>query len=306
MELRQVEHFIAVAEERSFTRAASRVHMVQSSLSSSLKALERELGTELFTRGRRGAELTDAGRALLPQARALLDEAERARDAVAEVTGVVRGTVRVGTVALPRSLNVMSVLMDFRAAHRGVHVHLIHDGASDLVGLVADGDVDFAVSPLTRRPPPPLQFEPLVDSPLAVLCPRGHPFAGRKAVSLDDLLKEDIIDLPRGWWARDLFDRAVSDDDRRREIHLEIDEWFGLLSMIQRGVGVSYGPVACLDAELFDNVVAVPLRDAPVWSIGIVSRDEQLRGAAGRAFLQMYREHCRVVLAGPASRRRLV
>jgi DNA-binding transcriptional LysR family regulator len=306
MELRQVEHFIAVAEERSFTRAAGRVHMVQSSLSSSLKALERELGTELFTRGRRGAELTDAGRALLPQARALLEEAERARDAVAEVRGVVRGTVRVATVALPKSLNVMSVLMDFRAAHPGVHVHLIHDGARDLVGLVARGEVDFAVSPLTRQPPSPLRFEPLVDSPLAVLCPRGHPFAARKDVSLDDLLQEDIIDLARGWWDRDLFDRAVADDDQHREIHIEIDEWFGLLSMIQRGVGVSYGPVACLDTELFDNLKAVPLRDAPVWSIGIVSRDDQLRGAAGRAFLQMYREHCRAALAAPKSRRRAV
>src|SRR3954454_5080051 len=101
VELRQLEYFMAVVEEGSFTSAAARLFMVQSSLSASLLTLERELGTELFIRGRRGAELTDAGQAFAEPGRAALAEADRARDAVAEVKGLLRGTVRIATVFVP-------------------------------------------------------------------------------------------------------------------------------------------------------------------------------------------------------------
>ncbi|HEY0402064.1 MAG TPA: LysR family transcriptional regulator, partial [Blastococcus sp.] len=128
MELRQLEHFLAVVEEGSFTRAAARSYMVQSSLSASVLALERELGTNLFIRGRGGAELTDAGWTLLEPARAALADADRARDAVAEVTGLLRGSVRVAAVAMPRSCDLAEAIRDFRDQHPGVDVHVIPVG----------------------------------------------------------------------------------------------------------------------------------------------------------------------------------
>src|SRR4051794_26133948 len=93
--------------------------MVQSSLSASLLGLEKELGTDLFIRGRKGAELTDAGRALLEPARAALHDAERARDAVGEVAGLLRGSVRVATVAVPRDLDVFQTIGPFQERHPG-------------------------------------------------------------------------------------------------------------------------------------------------------------------------------------------
>jgi len=90
MELRQLAHFLAVAEANHFTHAASRVHLTQSSLSSSIRALERELGSELFVRSTRRVELTEAGRALLPPAQRARAAAEAGRDAVAGVRGLVR------------------------------------------------------------------------------------------------------------------------------------------------------------------------------------------------------------------------
>ena len=79
MELRQLEYFLAVVDEGSFTAAAARLYMVQSGLSAALRVLERELGTELFVRVRRGVELTDAGRAFLEPARAAIADTGRAR-----------------------------------------------------------------------------------------------------------------------------------------------------------------------------------------------------------------------------------
>jgi DNA-binding transcriptional LysR family regulator len=293
MELRQLEYFLAVVEQGSFTRAAARLYMVQSSLSASLLGLERELGTELFIRGRRGVELTDAGRAFLDHARAAIEDADRARDAVAGVKGLLRGSVRIGTVAVPRSVDVVATILLFQERHPGVDVHVFHDGASDLIGLVADGQVDFALTPLTHRTTPALRIEPVVTTPLVVACPADHRLAGARGVDLREVLDEMIIDLPRGWWIRDLFDRMVEERDLARRVRMEVNEWFGALTMVERGVGVCYGPLACIDHSTFRAVGVATLAGAPTWELVIASRDEALRGPAGRAFLEAYRRHCR-------------
>ncbi len=139
MELRQLEHFLSVVEEGSFTAAAARVYMVQSSLSASLLSLERELGTNLFIRGRRGAELTDAGRAFLAPARATVEQAGRARDAVAEVEGLLRGTVRVAFAVPPRIVDVVETLRRFQHEHPGVQVRLFPVDARAVPDLVSSG-----------------------------------------------------------------------------------------------------------------------------------------------------------------------
>jgi DNA-binding transcriptional LysR family regulator len=298
VELRQLEYFLAVVEEGSFTAAAARLYMVQSSLSASLLSLERELGTELFIRGRRGTELTDAGRALLEPARAALAEAERARDAVAEVKDLLRGSVRIATVAVPRRLDVIETIRRFQREHPDVEIHLLHDGARDLVGLVADGEVDFAITPLTRRTGPALRFELLARTPLVIVCPASHRLAGALDVDPADLVEEPIIDLPRGWWVRDLFDRLMAERSIPRQVRLEVNEWFGVLTMAQRGLGITYGPRACLDETIFGGIAVATLAGAPLWELGIVSRDEVLRGAAGRAVLAAYRAQSRGPVEG--------
>jgi DNA-binding transcriptional LysR family regulator len=287
VELRQLEYFLAVVEEGSFTRAAARLYMVQSSLSSSLLSLERELGTELFIRGRRGAELTDAGRAFLGPARTTVEETERARDAVAEARGLLRGSVRVATVAVPRKFDVVETVRRFQRQHPGVDIHIVHDGAQDLIGLVTDGQVDFAISPLTDRTTPALRFEPVISTPVVIMCPPGHRLAGVQDTDLRDVLQ----DGSEG--ARELFDRMLAEQHLRRHVRLEVDEWFGVLTMVQRGIGIGYGPQACIDRSLFHDIGITTLAGAPPWDLGIASRDEALRGAAGRAFLDAYRRQCR-------------
>jgi DNA-binding transcriptional LysR family regulator len=298
VELRQLEYFLAVVEEGSFTRAAARLYMVQSSLSASLLGLEKELGTDLFIRGRKGAELTDAGRALLQPARAALHDAERARDAVAEVTGLLRGSVRVATVAVPRDVDVLETIRPFQQRHPGVAISVLHDGARDLLGLVAEGTADFAITPLTHRTTPTLRFDPILSTPLVLFCPPAHRLAGARGVELGDVVDEPLIDLPRGWWVRELFDRMFAERKLPRRVRLEIDEWFGVLTMVRRGMGIACGPLACIDQTLFGDVAVATLDGAPTWQLGIATRDEALRGAAGRAFLDAYQRQCRERVGG--------
>jgi DNA-binding transcriptional LysR family regulator len=293
MELRQIEHFLAVVEEGSFTRAAARLFMVQSSLSASLLSLERELGTDLFIRGRRGAELTDAGRAFLEPARGILLGADRARDAVAEVKGLLRGSVRIAAVAMPRGADVGETIRHFQDEHPGVDVHVVPVSAREMIELVADGQVDFAVTPRVHSAGAGLHFEPLVRTPLVLICPTSHRLAGARDVDLVEVVDEPIIDLPRGWVIRDLFDRLLEERKTQRRVKLEIDDWLTVLCMVQQGTGLAYGPQACVDEETFSGVAIATLAGAPMWELGVVTRDQALRGAAGRAFLAAYLERCR-------------
>lgn len=301
MELRQLEHFLAVVEEGSFTAAAARLYMGQSSLSASLLSLERELRTELFIRGRRGTELTDAGRALLPPARAALAETERARDAVAEVTGLLRGSVRIAAVPLPRAVDVADTIRGFQAEHPGVDVHVLPAGAQGMVDLVIDGQVDFAIGPRTPRVGPALRFTPLISTPLTLVCTPAHRLAGAQAAAPADVVEEPVIDLARGWWSRTLFDSWVRQGVPRRRVRLEINEWLPLLGMVQRGMGLGYGPEACIDRETFPGLATAALVGAPQWELGVIARDGALRGAAGRAFLAAYLDRCRPVTADEAA-----
>jgi DNA-binding transcriptional LysR family regulator len=293
MELRQLEYFLAVVDEGSFTRAAARVYMVQSSLSASLLTLERELGTELFIRGHRGAELTDAGRAFLDPARAALRQADRARDAVAEVEGLLRGAVRVATVALPRELDVSDTISTFRAEHPGVDLGVLSVDTQRAVRLVAEGEADFAIAPLPPQAGRALRLETLYSTPLVAVCPAGHRLAGARDLDPQELMDEPLIDLARGWWSRALFDRLLEERGLHRDVRLEVSDWLSVLTMVQRGVGIAYGPGACIDLQTFDRLDLVPLADGPSIELGVVTRDDGPSGAAGRAFLATYLAGCR-------------
>ena len=156
MELRHLEYFVAVAEELSFTKASRRMHVVQSGVSSAIQSLERELAAPLFERDRHRVALTDAGRALLPEARATLGAAQAAKDAVGQARGRLRGTVTVGTMLSTGTVDLPAILGRFHGMHPDVSVRLriSATGSSGLIREVQAGALDLAVASLPGPPPP--------------------------------------------------------------------------------------------------------------------------------------------------------
>ncbi|MCU1489497.1 MAG: LysR family transcriptional regulator, partial [Acidimicrobiaceae bacterium] len=171
VDLRQLEHFLAVAEEQSFTRAARRIHAGQSTLSVSVRSLERELGTALFERTTHRVALTDAGEALLPEARRTLEAAERAREVVAEVNGVVRGTLRVGIMRSLKVVDVASMLARFHRKYPGVEIQPrpAIGGSAALAQQVATGQLDLAFLAVPPDPVPDLSLTPLASEPFLLV-----------------------------------------------------------------------------------------------------------------------------------------
>src|SRR5579875_126563 len=173
MDLRRLESFVAVAEESSFTRAAARLHVVQSGVSAAVKTLERDLGAPLLDRTSKRVRLTDAGAALLPRARATLAAAQDAADAVDEVRGGLRGSVRIGTMTAVGLVDLPALLGRFHREHPDVSLHLsvAPSGSRGLVAALTEGTLDLAFVSLPGPPPAQLTLRDLGASPLDLLVP---------------------------------------------------------------------------------------------------------------------------------------
>src|ERR1700722_6404859 len=146
MELRQLEYFVAVAGERSFTRAAQRLHVVQSAVSAAITTLERDLQVVLLERNARRVQLTEAGEALRPEAQAVLDAALAARDAVEGASRGLRGTLRVGMLSDLGLMDLPGLARDFRAPPPGGEPHLPEAtaGSAGMLTALCACDVDVA------------------------------------------------------------------------------------------------------------------------------------------------------------------
>ncbi|MEV0445007.1 LysR family transcriptional regulator [Streptomyces spectabilis] len=189
MELRQLGYFVTVAEELHFGRAAERLHIVQSAVSQQVRRLERELGAELFDRSPRQVRLTPAGERLLPEARAVLAAAERARAAV----GARPRGLRLGTcTGLGEHLDrVLARFAEQTPGVQGVPVELVSVSAGERFARVADGRLDAAFV-RAAEPVPGVRVVPLWRDPLVAVVPAGHPVATRAEASLADLAEAPL------------------------------------------------------------------------------------------------------------------
>ena len=286
MDLPTVEAFVAVAEELHFGAAAARLHLVQSSVSAAVARLERELGARLLDRSPRSVALTEAGAAVLPEARRLLATAERMHVAARGDAGLT-GSVRFGTFSALPVLDLPRQLVAFSAAHPAVDVRL-STSPSGSTGLAADilaGRLDIALVALPPDLTGGLTLTPLARYDFAVLLPAGHRLADRAALDLADVADEPFVDSPAGFGHRVFSDRAFAAAGVARTVRVEIADLPTLGAYVAAGLGVAVVPVALVDPQ--DGAVVVPLRDPFAWEVALATRPEPSPAVAAFARLAL-------------------
>lgn len=249
MEIRQLQHFVAVAEEKHFTRAAQRMNIVQSALSNSIRLLEEELDARLFVRSTRQVRLTDAGHMLLDKARIALESIQDARDAVAAVRNLERGTLSIGTVqTLPAFLDLPSLIEKFHIGYPGLEVRLRQGSATDLIEKIRNGRLDLAFLPLSESPAD-IKTDMIACEALVVACAPGHPLAGASNVSFAALKDEPFVDFEPDWGTRKLIDQGFFGAGVSRHITFEVSDLETLLELVSRGMGIALLPEAIAEAR---------------------------------------------------------
>ena len=283
VELHQLDYFVAVAEELSFTRGARRAHVVQSAVSAAITRLERELNAPLFERTRRRVVLTDAGTALLPEARATLAAAQGARDAVAAVRGGLRGVVSLGMMLSHGPVDLAAVLGRFHAAHPDVVVHArqaAEGGTAAHLRDLRDGALDVALVALPGPPPAGIVARPIASEHLVLLAPPDGPHAGRASIGLDEVAPEPFIESPSGWGNRAVADRAFAAHGLQRTVRFEIADYPTMVAMVRGGLGVAFMPAS--SARQFTGISTLAVTGADLtWKVSVaVARGRRLSAAA--------------------------
>lgn len=260
MELRQLEYFVAVAEEQNFTRAAERVHISQSGVSAQIRQLERELGAELFDRSARTATLTVAGKAALEHARAALAAAGALGQAVGEVTDLIRGRLTVGMVIGCTVTPLFDALAAFHRAHPGVEISLLEDNSDRLVEGVRAGALDLALVGTATATPGGLDALTIISERLVAAVPAGHPLTEQRRVTLRDLSAYPIVCMPPGTGLRTVFDQACAAQGIQPVIALQASAADAIADLAARGLAVAILS-ASMAAHHRDRLTALTVDD---------------------------------------------
>jgi DNA-binding transcriptional LysR family regulator len=242
MELRHLEYFVAVVEERSFTKAAARLHVAQPGVSAQIRQLERELDQELLDRSGRTVGLTQAGTAVLPFARAALEAAAGALQAADEIGGVVRGRVAVGMVTACGSLDVPRILAGFHRDHPAVEITLSEATSDELVDGVRAGRIDLAWVGLAGEPPAGIESHVVIDELLVAAVSHDDALATRSTIRLPELRHRPLISMPRGTGLRTCLDDACATAGFTPRIAFEAAAPPIMATLAAQGLGIAILP----------------------------------------------------------------
>jgi DNA-binding transcriptional LysR family regulator len=259
--------FQEVARRGSFTGAAEELGYTQSAVSRQIAVLEKEVGAELFDRLPRGVRLTHEGHCLLPHAQAVTERLATARDDLRALGDIAAGRLRVGAFPTADAALLPRAVAAFRAAYPKVAFQLAEGLVRDHVAHLLAGDLDLAV--VTSATPSTfngLDLRHLLDDPMLVAMPAGHPMAGRPTLRLADLADEDWI-AGSSRPEETLISSALQAGFRPR-ISYVVGEWTAKQGMVAAGLGITLIPSIAAGTARSDIALAVlHPDDSPVRAI---------------------------------------
>lgn len=291
MELRHLEYFVAVAAELNFSRAAQRIHVVQSALSAAVSKLEKELGVELFDRSKRQIALTAAGEVFLQHSRDVIHTAHRARTSVDAFRGQLTGTVTVGTLMSWGTLDLPAALEEFRRSNPLITVRLRQSltGSAGHLTAIADGQMDLALVSISSPGSQLITLRELMREPMVFVCESSHALADRKTVQLVDLAGHDFINFPRGWGIRQRLDAGFAAAGVQPISAYEVADYAIAAELIRHRLATAILPTSV--ANRFPDLRTVPLNPSITWTLSIASAASQRASPAINALIDTLVRH---------------
>jgi DNA-binding transcriptional LysR family regulator len=247
MEIRHLRYFIAVAELRNFTKAAEASFVAQSALSQQVRRLEQELGTQLFVRGKRGTQLTQAGELLLPHARRLVADEARARAEMRSYLGLEKGRLNIGLIQTSASaVDVVGVVGEFYRSHPGIELHIVNQSSAQMVEDVRRGALDLALVGIgPDELPDGLESRQLAVDPLVAVASERLADGLVGPVSVADVLaRGPLIQFAPGTGIRTHVDAAVRRAGLEPSSSFELTQAADMLLFAVLGLGVTIVPRA--------------------------------------------------------------
>lgn len=287
MQIGHLRCFLAVAEQRHFTHAARELGLAQPSVSSQVRRLESELGSELFHRMKGNVTLTPAGEALLPFARRILADVDAASSELRESGAQVRGRLSIGATPSLAATLVPPVLARFHAAYPAVDLALREAGSGDLVAALEEGALDVALVILPVRHDV-LETQPLLREELVLALARTHPLAKRRTISVADLRDVPLVMFREGYDLRNATEAACRAAGFAPTFAVEGGEMDGVLRLTAAGLGAAIVPSLVVEPRGPLHAVRIA-QSALTRTIGLAHRRDRRLSRAAQELVETVR-----------------
>ena len=290
MDINQLEVLIAVAQEKSFSRAAERLHRTQPAISQAIRRLETEIGEPLFDRSSKDGTMTDAGRVLFGHAQQMLTLRLSAHAAIKELKGLHRGKLSLSANEYT-VMYLLPLLPVFRARHPHIKIEVKRSLASRISSEILARETEIGI--VSFKPSDPaIAALPVLTDELALIVPPSHPLAARKIVSVRELGAESFIahNVPSPYR-----ERVVRTFEKYRtplNISLEMPTLEAIKRFVEGGMGVALVPRLTAQAEIArGQIAALTVREMKLErKLYLVYRKGATLSHAARAFLRVARE----------------
>jgi len=297
MELTQLEFFVKVVEEGSFSKAAERVYRTQPAVSIAIKRLQEEIGAPLFERSQKTPELTELGELVYDYAKRILMLRDQTLEAVAELKSLERGRVRIGANESTSLYLLPHLILAYRALHPNIRVEIFRHTSDRLPREVLDRNVDFAL--LAFEPvDSDLESFPVLRDELVLIMHPDHALAKRDSLSVKELGAESFLAHNVKTGSRHKVMETFALQHTPLNITLELATVETIKRFVQLKIGISFVPRMCVADELArGTLVGVPVQDLTyARTIWVTHRREMTFSHAAAAFLEVLREHCKTHL----------
>lgn len=292
MEVDQLRTFLLAADLQSFTQAARHLSFSQSAISQQIRELEDDLGLKLFERHSRSVSLTPAGEALRPRARQILEEVERAADALSTYRGQLQGTVRIAAGSEPGTYLLPFALARFTERYPGLKGHLALLEPETLVQRIQKGDLDFALIEESRLPSRLHGWEktPAFESELVLIAPKGHAWLKSGPIQAIQLSEAPLIlpppDHPVRHELHESFEQ-VGVNARALTVRMEVETIEAIKQAVMAGLGLGFVPAYAIGTELESGKLEiVSLNDFAIRHRIWLIRPTQRRPAMSEKFIE--------------------
>ncbi|WP_339671281.1 LysR family transcriptional regulator [Dasania marina] len=280
MDNRQLQIFQCVASQLSFTQAAKALHMAQPAVSIAIKKLESELNSQLFDRAEKKISLTPEGQVLLEHANRILDQFQQARLAMAELSGLTVGEVKLCTSAMLGSYFLPHKLSQFRNRYPGIKLQLLGEGTSRAVELLEQGEVDLGIVNMDTVPNS-LQAVPLMREEIVICVKEDDEFAQQAHIPFADFAQRDLVIYSQGYYLREQLEKLAKQQHSALHVGIETNLLRPLFNFVRENCGIS----VCLKQVLYDEpgLVGIPFEEPFFLNLGLAYHKNRYLPKAGRA-----------------------
>jgi DNA-binding transcriptional LysR family regulator len=301
MELRHLRTIVAVARKGSFSKATAALHLTQSAVSQQVSRIEQELGVEIFRRTSRSFEITTEGRVILEYANRVLREVDGMHSELGELTGAIRGEVRIGGLHPTGPYDLAEILAEFRVRHPGVAINMVEDTQDDLLARLRADELDCA---FTAVEPDTLGDEYAAtliwEEEFVVVLPKTHPLARGEHVTFEQLASEDLIAYRENSALRRRLERTMAERGLAPRNAFICTEMGTVRALVSKGLGVAVIPRSVAEQEGPPIALRRIGPERFTWPVALVWRAARRQPAAAKAFLGVALE-----LASESSRSQL-